>query len=170
MMDKKGYYLILGKKAKKIWHDTVEAAKKLRREANEWMTEHGGDGIYLTYKDSHVAAIQADKCPGKYWREHKDHKGMYVPKCNSKVGRALYAEMEQLRTCMTRESVGKAFLGHGGIFDGTRLLRCGWESTSKGVIISVTDPPADNKEQWKPIPGVRKLKDSEYWKIVEAPP
>jgi len=160
------YWIIEGSKAKAKWDEMFHEAEQKRTVLKEWVDNVGGTGKYLRGYDGCVEGIEFEDPPGKDWKTSKKCDGYYLPKRNTKNGKLLNAEMETLRGEMSRIDVGNVFLGHGMIFSRHKLLSCGWETTKDGVILLATE--SESEEQWEPITGLRKLKDSEYWTIKES--
>ena len=164
-MKKTNYWLIEGEEARAKWDELFEGVAQQRTDARKWVEDKGGTGNYLRSRDEGVCGMEFETNPGKDWKENRRNSGYYSPKRNTKAGKLLSAEMFQLRCGVSREIVSKAFLGYEMIFSKLQMLTCGWEKLSPGVILMAT--PGEEKEQWKPIEGLRLLKDSEYWKIKE---
>ena len=158
------YWLIEGDEAKAKWQERLDECFRKRKEVKIWIERVGGTGEFLwTNCDQIVMAIKFESAPGKNWRKDHTQKGYYIPKRNLKEGKKLYAEMTLLEGGMGTESICDEFLGCSFVFFDGALRSCGWNTYAAGVVLK--SKPSD---RWKPIEGLRLLKDSEYWAIKEA--
>lgn len=168
-MGDKGYWLIEGEHAKKVLADLQALWRHWRQEAYNWARGQGGDGRVQISGLGTITGICFDREPfnSPLWKHRGE--GVYAPRRNSRAAKALSEEMHKLRWGCG-EDIGRAFLGQGMLFAGSRFFTPGLEFYADAVIVLASLPPADNEEQWQPIEGLRRLKDSEYWQIREAGP
>jgi len=159
------YWLIESEEAKAKWDKLVADAEKKRAVAREWMLAQGGTGLFISYSGN-IDGIEFETLPEKNWKENQRYNGYYSPKRNTKVGKELTRQMGELSDGWSREIIGETFLGHQWIFSECNMLRCGMETTDKGIVLSAKE--GLGATQWKPIDGLRRLKDSEYWAIKET--
>ena len=107
--------------------------------------------------------------PGLAWSKHPDQAGFYHPNKRHKAGkqasRELSAASKNTRTL--QDEIAIKILGSGPILSGHHMLWPGLTSLCGDRVVTATMPDPSNREQWKPIAGLRRLKDSEYWKLVE---
>ncbi len=160
------YYVAAGRSLAAIleWKNLVEAKRK------EWLAfkdKHGGkDIIFDTYSfgSEAVSGLRFDSCqpPSEGW-EQKMPKGWrrpvkkdyYVPDKKTKEGRAIHNEMRKLTIPPPSDAVGKVEI------IGLKMCSPGFAKVGDDWIIQThlkCDAPSDG------IP----IKDSEYWRRVEA--
>ena len=127
----------------------------------------GGTGTWIERGGS-TTTIQFDHNPGTAWRESDEFPGCYRPLKSRKEGKAAHKALDDARLPDIRDIVARAMLGRTMLFHECRFYRPGYHTLAGTHVITAKIPPADHKEQWKPIDGLRLLKDSEYWAMVEA--
>lgn len=162
-MSEKTYYLVESEEAKAKFKQVLEADNDSRQKLVKICKQLGGTGDFIQYSSGSSDEIQFAKDPGPAWKAVPDYEGFYRPLKNRKDGKEASKLLTNNRRPGLRGEICNVMLGQPFVFVGMALHTCGFETYPEGpVIITV------KSESWKPIPGLRKLKNSEYWAMKEA--
>lgn len=111
--------------------------------------------------------LEFNKDPGKHWVKSKIFSDFYRPRKSTKEGKALSKTLLDAQVPPTYNFIFKAMLGTSHLFNGNGFSTPGIKKLGEIWIVEAILPDKKNKEQWQPREGLRRLKASEYWKMVE---
>jgi len=146
-----------------------QALKKLcdddarrRKDVADFLKDIGaGDGVLRC--GNQIIGVTLEKPDERIWKRHKGAiSGYWSPRRNTPKGKEVAKRMYGLRITNGGD-VGAAFLGSEMAFVGRGVVRPGMEFVGDKCVITADESPA-----WKPIPGLRQIKASEYWAMKEA--
>lgn len=122
-----------------------------------------GAGESIMRCGNQISGVTLEKPDERIWKRHKGAiSGYWSPRRNTPKGKEIAKRMYALRLT-DGGSVGALFLGREMAFCDGHVIRPGIEWIGEQVVIC-----ADESKEWKPIPGLRRIKVSEYWAMKEA--
>ena len=158
------YYLIESGKAKEVLSQMQLAKKQFDEHLSKLSEKYGcNDSETLSSGGCIVGlcfvAAQPDK---KLWREVSGWTDYYFPRRNTKKGKEIAAEINAVKR-VSSLWLAENFLGNRGALIGCKFVSAGLEKLGDNFVIIT-----GKSEEWKPIEGLRELKNSEYWLMKEA--
>jgi hypothetical protein len=118
--------------------------------------------VFVDRGNGRLVGFEFESVPAG-WVEHRRIKKCFVPSSRMKGGKTLLQKMKAIGPAFCSAELGRAMLGTAMARDGDRMFYAGLD-----VIGDLRIVVASSSKDWKPVPGLRLLRDSEYWALKEA--
>ena len=162
------YYRVDDGEALALMDAHIHGYKEFADEALAWAEKNGGNGHLLLNRGSTIAGVCFDETPdSKLWKDIG--RGAYVPKKNTKIGKALFAEMEAIKGPGITKLMESFGLPCHVLYDGNQYFGSGGVFQIDDVFyISSKDFYGDKAPETNPVDGLTMITAQEYHEATEA--